>query len=110
MAAVKIFCVLSRMDALRTVCRSVSLRWAVFPLIIGFAPAFWLQVPPPLSEKDSTTKITYLFHASLDKITLEEKIEELVPEAGSNPPAMPTGQASSRGSTLPATAASAPTP
>jgi len=93
MAAVKIFCVPSRMDALRTVCRSVSLRWAVFALIIGFAPSFLVAVPPPLSEKDSTTKSTYLFHASLDKITFEEKIEEFVPEDGQQSASNVDGQA-----------------
>ncbi len=50
-------------------------------------------MPPPLSEKDSTTKSTYLFHASLDKITFEEKIEEFVPEDGQQSASNADGQA-----------------
>ena len=60
---------------------------------IGFAPSLLVAVPPPLSEKDSTTKSTYLFHASLDKITFEEKIEEFVPEDGQQSASNADGQA-----------------
>ncbi len=39
-------------------------------------------MPSDAGNKDSATKTAYLFHASLDKTTLEEKIEAFVPEDG----------------------------
>ncbi|HEY4978112.1 MAG TPA: outer membrane protein assembly factor BamA [Candidatus Acidoferrum sp.] len=41
-----------------------------------------VALPPGAEEKESTAKSTYLFHASLDKTTLEEKIETFLPEDG----------------------------
>jgi outer membrane protein insertion porin family len=82
MAAGNRVCFSSRTYAPRASRRSVGLRWIVFTLLIGFAPSLLVAVPPGAEEKESAAKSTYLFHASLDKTTLEEKIEAFLPEDG----------------------------
>jgi outer membrane protein insertion porin family len=81
-AARRKVCFLSGVDALRAAWQGVGLRWLAFVLILGFPPAFlvaWTSAPAE-KTKDSTSK-TELFHASLNKLTLEETVDDLASKA-----------------------------
>jgi outer membrane protein insertion porin family len=82
MAARKNLCLLSRMDAGRAVRRSVCLRCALWLLVIGIVPILVKAQSHSGNETNSASKTTYLFHASLNETTLEEKIEEFPAQAG----------------------------
>src|SRR6516164_8507347 len=72
MAAERIVCFLSGLDALRAVPRCISLF--VFSLLFLFPVC---AVPAPAHADDSApgSNPVYLFHASIDPKTLEEKVE-----------------------------------
>ena len=82
---------LRRMDALRAGRQGVRLRCLAFVLLLDSSPAFWLLPFDDSPTKSSSTKIAdtkaYLFHASLNKVTLEEKIEDRSQAADQQAPA-----------------------
>jgi outer membrane protein insertion porin family len=76
MAAGRTVCFLSRMNALRAVRGSVCLRCILFILVTSFAPFLLTARPNGNEERSTTHRNSYLFHASLNKTTLEENIED----------------------------------
>ena len=82
------------MDALRAVRRSVTLRCIVLLLVTTFAPILVKAQAHASKDANNAGKTTYLFHASLDKTTLEEKIEEFQGQSGQKNTVRPSdGQA-----------------
>ena len=82
MAARKKVCFLSRMNALRAWRGSVRLGCVLFALVAGFVPMQLAASRNDAVDSSSSSKTTYLFHASLNKTTLEEKIEEFQGQSG----------------------------
>jgi outer membrane protein insertion porin family len=64
------------MDALRAVRRSVTLRCLLLVSVTVLAPGLATAQAHASKEASNSGQPAYLFHASLDKTTLEEKIEE----------------------------------
>ncbi len=74
-AAVRTVCFLSRLDALRAACSGVCFRCFLLILVTVFVPLLLTARPHDSENQNASNKNTYLFHASLNKKTLEEKIE-----------------------------------
>src|SRR5271165_2975458 len=65
-----------RMNALRAGGQGVRLRCHLFVFLLGLAPGFLVASTFSSEKSVDSTPNTYRFHASLNKVTLEEKIEE----------------------------------
>ena len=82
------------MDAPRAVRGSVTLRCIVLLLVTTFAPILVKAQAHASKDANNAGKTTYLFHASLDKTALEEKIEEFQGQSGQKNTVRPSdGQA-----------------
>ncbi len=82
------------MDAPRAVRGSVTLRCIVLLLVTTFAPILVKAQAHASKDANNAGKMTYLFHASLDKTALEEKIEEFQGQSGQKNTVRPSdGQA-----------------
>jgi outer membrane protein assembly factor BamA len=79
MAAQRIVCFVSRMAARRSGCTRVAAPFLIFIFLVAVFSAAATGAPRSTVESGAAPKATYLFHASLDENTFEEKIEDFTP-------------------------------
>ena len=91
MAAQSIVCFVSRTAArLAAVSARLAAPFLILPFLVALFSAAATGAPRSSAESNARPKGTYLFHASLNKNTFEEKIEDFTPPQSTQTPSSTT--------------------